>query len=66
MCPVAATFIGLLVVGAITVLGLPIFINMYESGKQWMKNRPRTNSFGSRRDQTLRLPQDQLRRRTGA
>lgn len=46
MCPVAATLLGLLVAGAITVLGLPIFINMYEDGKQWMKHRSRTNSFG--------------------
>jgi hypothetical protein len=46
MCPVAATFIGLIVAGAIAVLGLPIFINMWDSGKQWLKNRPGTSSFG--------------------
>jgi len=46
MCPVAATFIGLLVAGAITVLGLPIFINMWDSARRWWKSQPRTNSLG--------------------
>jgi len=46
MCPIAATFFGLVVGGAIVLLGLPIFLNGWDSVRRWLKSRPRTNSFG--------------------
>lgn len=46
MCPVASTFIGLLVTGVFAFFAFPLLVTTYDRVRGWMKSLPRTNSFG--------------------